>query len=86
MRIFLHVFLPLIMPLIIYAIWAKIDAKRKGRGLPSWEEGHWFWFAITGFVFASISFIYLTTLGEDINKNYHSPRIEDGQVVPGHYK
>lgn len=86
MRIFLHIFLPLITPLVLYAIWAKIDANRKGQGLPDWEEGQWFWVLVAGFIFAAASLIFLTTLGDDIGQQYQSPRVEDGRIVPGHFK
>ena len=86
MRIFLHTFLPLFLPLILYALWAKIDAKRKGKGLPSWEDGHWFWVIIAGFIFTAGSLIYLSTLGDDIDGHYQSPKIENGNIVPGHFK
>ena len=86
MRIFLHIFLPLLLPIILYAIWAKIDSKRKGKGLPSWEDGHWFWVLIVGFILAACSLIYISTMGNDINSQYQSPRIENGNIIPGHYK
>lgn len=86
MRIFLHIFLPLITPLVLYTIWAKIDAKRKGRGMPDWEEGHWFWVSVIGCVLAAVSLIYLTTLGDDTIGKYQSPRLEDGKIVPGRFK
>jgi hypothetical protein len=86
MRILLHIFLPLITPLILYSIWAKIDAKRKGKGLPDWEEGQWFWILVVGFVLTAGSLIYLTTLGEDTERLYQSPRLENGRIVPGHFK
>jgi hypothetical protein len=86
MRIFLHIILPLFLPIILYAIWAKIDAKRKGEGLPNWEEGHWFWVIIVGFIFTAGSLVYLSTLGSNINVHYQSPTIQNGNIVPGHYK
>ena len=86
MRIFLHVILPLFLPIILYAIWSKIDAKRKGKGLPNWEEGHWFWVIIIGFILTAGSLIYLSTLGSNINVHYQSPTIQNGNIVPGHYK
>ena len=86
MRILLHIFLPLFLPIVIYTIWAKIDAKRKGKGLPSWEDGHWFWVIIAGFVFTACSLIFLTTLGNRTDGHYQSPKIENGVIVPGHYK
>ena len=86
MRILLHIFLPLFLPIVIYTIWAKIDASRKGKGLPSWEDGHWFWVIIAGFVFTACSLIFLTTLGNRTDGHYQSPKIENGVIVPGHYK
>ena len=86
MRIFLHIILPLFLPLILYALWAQIDAKRKGEGLPSWEGGHWFWVIIAGFIFTAGSLIYLSTLGDDIDGHYQSPKIENGKIVPGYFK
>ena len=86
MRILLHIFLPLFLPIVIYTIWAKIDANRKGKCLPSCEEGHWFWVIIAGFVFTACSLIFLTTLGNKTGGHYQSPKIENGVIVPGHYK
>ena len=86
MRIFLHIFLPLVTPILIYAIWAKFDAYRKGKGLPNWEDGHWFWVIIAGFILTAVSLIYLTTLGDGINGLYQSPKIENGTIIPGHFK
>ncbi len=86
MRIFLHIVLPLVIPILLYAIWAKIDAHRKGKGLPNWEEGYWFWVLIAGFIFMTLSLIYLTTLGGGIHGLYQSPTIENGNIIPGHFK
>ena len=89
MRIFLHIFLPLIAPLVLYTIWAKIDAKRKGQGLPDWEEGHWFWVIVAGFLLAAVSLVTLSTLGDDVDDikgQYQSPKLEDGRIVPGQFK
>ena len=86
MRMFLHIILPLFLPLILYIIWSKFGAKRKGEGLPNWEEGHWFWVIILGFIFTAGSLIYLSTLGSNINQQYQSPKIQNGHIIPGQYK
>jgi hypothetical protein len=86
MRIFLHILLPLITPIVIYAIWAKIGARQKGKGLPSWEEGQWFWAIVAGFIFVGGSLLYITTFGDGTSVQYYSPRMENGLVVPGHFK
>jgi hypothetical protein len=86
MRIFLNIFLPLIAPLVLYIIWINIDARRKGKGMPDWKQGRWFAALITGCMLALCSLIYLTTLGEDIGGVYQSPTLNNGQVIPGHFK
>jgi len=86
MRILLHILLPLLTPLVLYAIWAKIDAKRKGHGLPDWNGGHWFWVMVIGCVFAAVSLLFLTTMGDDTVGKYEAPRMESGKIVPGHFK
>ena len=86
MRMFLHVILPLFLPIILYAVWSKFNAKRQGKDLPNWEEGHWFWIIILGFIFTAGSLIYLSTLGNNIDQKYQSPTIQNGRIVPGQYK
>ena len=83
MRIILQVVLPLATPIIIYSIWSYWEAKRQGKGMPSWEEGHWFWAALIGVCFASATLVYVATDGASTNKQYISPRLENGKIIPG---
>lgn len=55
---FMSLVLPLIAPTVIYLVWASITAKRRGQGLPGWEEGPWFWFILAGVVLAVASLVY----------------------------
>ena len=86
MRIFLQVILPLIAPIVIYTTWAYFDAKRQGKGLPNWEEGHWFWVILLGVFLSVASLIYFATTGAGTDTEYQSPRLENGRVVPGQHK
>jgi len=86
MRIFLQVILPLITPIVVYTLWAYWDAKRQGKGLPTWEEGHWFWVILLGVFLSVASLIYFATKGADTDSQYQSPRLENGRVVPGQHK
>ncbi|NQV54773.1 MAG: hypothetical protein HQ503_02855 [Rhodospirillales bacterium] len=86
MRIFLTVVLPLVAPFVIYLVWVTVDARRKGRGLPNWEEGNWFWAFIAGGVLMVLSLGYLVTRGEEPGTKYMPPHYDDGKILPGKYK
>ncbi len=90
MRVFLHVVLPLLAPIMIYAAWSYWEAQRKGvtgaARLPSWEEGNWFWAIVAGVVLTMASLGFLTTEGSSTNKEYSPPYMKDGRIVPGQHK
>ncbi len=83
MRILLHTIVPLLAPFVVYAIWIYVDARRKGRGKPNWEEGNWFWVMILGAILVVASLGYFATRGGDPGSKYQAPRYEDGKIVPG---
>ena len=86
-RIVLEILLPLLTPIALYAVWAHFDAKRKGKGMPSWEEGHWFWMTLLGAVFAIATVVYFGVQGEHRAGVYVPPHVnEKGDVVPGEFK
>ena len=85
MRILLQVVLPLAAPIIIYSIWSYWEAKRQGKGMPSWEEGHWFWAALIGVFLSVATLIYVASTGASKNKEYRSPRLENGLIIPGQH-
>ena len=85
MRVFLQIILPLITPILLYSIWSYWEAKRKGRGFPSWEEGNWFWAIIIGVCLSAGTLIYFASTGADIDKEYKSPRLENGRIIPGEH-
>ena len=85
MRILLQIIVPLITPIVVYLLWAYWDTKRQGRGLPSWEEGKWFWAILLGVFLAVITLGYFSTTGARVDTEYISPRLENGRVVPGEH-
>ena len=85
MRIFLQIILPLITPIVLYSIWSYWEAKRQGKGIPSWEEGNWFWAIIVGVFLTVVTLIYFATTGADIDTKYRSPRLENGRIIPGQH-
>ncbi len=86
MRILLQVVLPLVAPIIIYSIWSYWEAKRQGKGMPSWEEGNWFWSALIGVVLSEARLIYVATTGASANTEYRSPRLENGTIIPDQHE
>ena len=85
MRILLQVVLPLVAPIIIYSIWSYWEAKRQGKGLPSWEDGNWFWAIVVGVFLSAATLIYFATTGANPDTEYRSPRLENGQIIPGRH-
>ena len=85
MRILLQVVLPLLAPIVIYSIWSYWEAKRQGKGMPSWEEGNWFWAALIGVFLSVATLTYVATTGANPNTEYTSPRLENGNIIPGQH-
>jgi len=87
LRIVLEILLPLLTPITLYALWAHFDAKRKGKGMPGWEEGHWFWVIVLGGVLAIATVVFVGVRGEHKGGIYVPPHVgEKGVVVPGHFE
>ncbi len=81
MRVFLQYVLPILAPLIIYIIWLVL--RGKGKKLPHWEEGPWFWLILAGFIMGACSLIYFGVSGlEEKEGFYVAPRFEDGKILP----
>lgn len=85
-RILIDIIIPLLTPVALYALWAHIDARRKGRGMPNWEEGRWFWAILAGGLLAIATIIWAGGLGHDPKGEYVPAHVEDGKVVPGEFK
>ncbi len=86
MRVLIQIILPLLVPIVTYAIWSYWDSKRKGTTMPSWQDGHWFWVVIAGVILAIASLAFFTTMGAEPNSEYVPPRMENGRLIPGHHK
>ena len=85
MRIFLQYVLPIIAPAALYLLWLIMHGK--GRKIPAFEDGPWFWLIVAGFLLAAASVItYGVTSGHDPGADYVPPRYEDGKVIPAEVK
>ena len=81
MRIFLQYVLPLVTPAILYILWLVLLGK--GKKLPNWSEGPWFWLIVGGFVLAAASLIGFGVSNlEGTEGQYIPPRYEGGKILP----
>ena len=91
LRVLLTVILPIALPLLIYLAYLKTsrrggqagdaDADVKARA----RESAWLWIGLSGaaLILAALITLRLTT-GHPGDAKLESPRLIDGQVVPGH--
>ena len=85
-RLLIQIVIPLMAPIVIYSIWSAYDRRGRGlTGLPSWEEGRWFWAAMTGFVLVVAIFVLTMVFNRGNDGDYVPAVFEDGKVVPGRF-
>tara|TARA_A100001037_G_scaffold41490_1_gene32581 strand:+ start:903 stop:1187 length:285 start_codon:yes stop_codon:yes gene_type:complete len=88
-RKLLTVALPFLTPFVVYLIyWWTVRRRQlmeaQGRKVAPWEDFPWTWVVTAGAVLTAMTLIATTMLtGGDPSEAYHSPRLEDGKIVPG---
>ena len=85
LRVFLTIVLPLLVPTAIYLLWMGIvSATQEGSTIP-WAALPWIWLAGTGVALLVIVLLVVTVhFGAPQEGIYVPPRLEDGQIIPGH--
>jgi heme A synthase len=87
LRVFLQFVLPLIFPTALWLVCVWFE-KRRNKGQP--EEGRatpWIWLISIGFALSVVSLITWGLLeGDQPDKTYTAPTLENGKVVPGKFK
>jgi hypothetical protein len=94
MRVFLTYVLPLVLPTLVYIAWVGYARKRHvGKGgaeddLPGLRRGPLFWSLVAGFMLmlGGLAAIALLSGDPPDSGEYQSPRLQDGKVVPPHFK
>ena len=92
MRIFLTYVLPLVLPTLVYVAWVGYARKKHvGAGdgdLPGLRLRPLFWSLATGFVvlLGGLATIALMSGAPPDSGEYQSPRLQDGKIVPPHFK
>jgi nicotinamide riboside transporter PnuC len=85
-RLLIQYLLPLILPAVIFLIWAWLSRHRHATGsLQSrLQEGPWLWLIVAGLVLMVGGLVYMAlSTGGDAGGTYVAPRWEDGRIVPG---
>ena len=89
LRILLEYAMPIALPSLLYLAWLAYENQRIARGgegvLRRLEDGPWAWLIAGGVVLAVAGTALLAVIGETGTEgHYVPPRVENGQVVPGH--
>ncbi|MEQ8601690.1 MAG: DUF6111 family protein [Marivibrio sp.] len=91
MRTFLTVVLPLIAPTIVFFIWAWFAKKRaekeeRHEPIPAWQNWPWARLVLTGAVLTALTLSAVAMMREAApGQRYVPPRIENGELIPGHF-
>jgi|SRR6185437_7358135 len=88
-RILLQVVVPILLPSVLYALWALAERRRLeaagSAGARHWTDAPWLWLLALGVFFAGIITMALALFGgESIIGKYVPPQVKDGRIVPGH--
>lgn len=89
MALFLFRFFPVLLPLLVYAVWhflAKRKAKKEGKPIPRFRDLPIYWLVMSSLLVGILCMLFLAfSVGGD-KGNYIPPHLEGGQVVPAHIK
>lgn len=87
MRGFLAILIPLLLPTILYVLYAKFVRRHAqtagGAAVPL--EMPWSWLAIAGGVLAIVVFFAIYLFEERGAGRYHPAQVIDGEVKPGYF-
>jgi len=84
-RELLTLFLPLVLPTVLYLAWLRAVRWSEAGGAVPWRRLPWVWLAVTGVALtALVLFVVTVHFGTAMPGIYVPPRVESGQIVPGH--
>lgn len=83
-RILLQYLLPLVLPSLVFFLWAWLARRRVAGGIAAQlQQGPWFWLIVAGFVLMAGGLIYTAlNQGGEAGSRLIPPRYEGGRVVP----
>jgi NhaP-type Na+/H+ or K+/H+ antiporter len=84
MRIFLTIILPLMLPTVLYVLWAVSSGRIDAQAAASWRDLPWTWLGIIGVVLLAAVFGAAVEFEGTREGTYVPPHLENGAIVPGH--
>ena len=84
-RELLTLFLPLVLPTVVYVVWLQAMQWSQGNGATEWHGLPWVWLGVAGVALAAVVLFVVTVhFGTATPGVYVPPHVENGQIVPGH--
>ncbi|MFI4949288.1 MAG: DUF6111 family protein [Alphaproteobacteria bacterium] len=84
-RELLTLFLPLVLPTVLYLVWLRAVRWTQSSGTVPWRALPWVWLGLTGVALtALVLFVVTVHFGTNVQGVYVAPHVENGQIVPGH--
>ena len=85
LREFLTLFLPLVLPTVLYLVWLRAVRWSEGAGAVWWRGMPWVWLIASGVALtALLLFVVTVHFGTSVPGRYVPPHVEGGQIVPGY--
>ncbi|MDX2074266.1 MAG: DUF6111 family protein [Alphaproteobacteria bacterium] len=89
MALFLLRFWPVLIPLLVYAVWmvaVRTKARKAGAPVPHFREGPWFWALVASLGVGVVLLLSFGLSHESVKGEYIPPHMENGRIVPGEVK
>jgi len=84
-REILTLVVPLLLPTVLYLAWLRAMRWSEAGNTLAWDKLPWLWLALAGVVLtALVLFVVTVGFGTERPGVYVPPRMENGQIVPGH--
>jgi hypothetical protein len=84
-RELLTLFLPLVLPTVLYLVWLRATRWSQAAGAVTWRGVPWVWLGVSGVALAAlVLFVVTVHFGTATPGIYVAPHVENGHVVPGH--
>lgn len=92
MRTFLTIILPLIAPTVAFVVWTwfakkRAEAEARHQPIPAWQTWPWARLTLAGAVLTALTLSAIALVRpNEPGMRYVPPRMENGELVPGHYE
>jgi len=84
-REILTLIVPLVLPTLVYLLWLRAARWSEAGDAVAWHKLPWVWLALSGVALtAVVLFVVTVGFGTAMPGIYVPPRVQNGQIVPGH--